>query len=175
MVRFLALALRLAAFASSTACTREEPPGEPDGKELPQPSGPPVVQQVEPEQDKPTVDDAASGWRSVGGGLALVDAGKTILTIRCEGGKLIVHAPAFSPIGSEDRFAFGLGDEPVTMVADPTLQPGPGVTAEGPVPENFAAWWRSADRITALYGTQRVGPHPVPPAAVADAFLESCG
>ena len=164
-----------AAFVLSSGCAREEPSAEPGGNELPQPSGPPVVQQAEPEKDKPSVDPATPAWRSKGGALELIEAGKTVLTIRCENNELIVNAPHFTPIGSEDRFAFGLGDEPVTMVADPTLQPGPGVTAETPVPDNFAAWWRGAGRISALYGTQRVGPHPAPEPALADDFLRSCG
>lgn len=146
---------------------------EPGGRELPQPSGPPIVQQAEPEQDKPTVTPATP-WRARDDALELVSAETTVLTIACRGGNLIVSAPGFTPIGSEDRFAFGLGTEPVTLVADPTRQSRPGVTAEGPVPENFAELWRRAERISALYGTQRVGPEAAPPPALAQNFLQSC-
>ena len=155
------------------ACGSQERPE--NNTELPEPSGPPIVQQVEPEEEKPAVAaPAESGWTATGGGLQLIDAGKTALTIRCTNGKLVVHAPSFTPIGSEDRFAFGLGDEPVTMVADPTRQPGPGVTAETPVPDNLESLWRNAGQMRALYGTQQVGPIAAPPPALADPFLQSC-
>ena len=132
----------------------------------PEPSGPPVVQQAEPEEKAPAVE-----VKSVGGGLRLDNPDGTLrMSIACSGSpaKLVATVPSFTPIGSEDRFALAIGQQPVTLVADPTGQKaGAGVRAEGPMPENFAALLGPADQVGALYGTQKIGPHPLTKEAAA--------
>lgn len=88
--------------------------------------------------------------------------------------RLVVSVPGFKPIGSEDRFALALGEEPVTLVADPTRQKQ-GVTAEGAAPENFGDLLDKAERIGARYGSQQSGPHAMPPKPLREALAEECG
>ncbi len=94
------------------------------------------------------------------------------------GGKpalLSVHVPSFTAIDSEDRLAFGIGSEPVTLVADPTRQrAGEGVRAEGPVPDGFLAMVTGATQVSANYGAQNIGPFEWPSRAAADAFARAC-
>jgi len=148
--------------------------------DLPQPSGPPVAQQV----DAPVAPPPARigpAWEAVTGpdgtGLRLVAAGgQLLLGIACRDGtqQLAVAAPAFRPIGSEDRFSLGLGDEPVTLVADPTKQKGAGVRAEGSAPNEFRSLLGRAERISAVYGAQRAGPYPAPPERLKGRLSEAC-
>jgi hypothetical protein len=137
----------------------------------PEPSGAPApVVPAEPKADWESAADAQ------GASLRLVGAdGRTIMSVRCESGlaRLTVSVPSFTPIGSEDRFAFGVGDEPVTLVADPTRQQSGGVTAEGRVPDGFGDLLAGARTISALYGTQCIGPEPIP-AERLQAFAQGC-
>jgi hypothetical protein len=102
--------------------------------------------------------------------------GRLLLSLFCleTPSRLAVSAPGFLPIGSEDRFSLGLGNEPVTLVADPTRQAKGGVTGEGAVPDNFAETLRAAAQVSALYGTQRIGPFPAPDEALKEALVQSC-
>lgn len=160
------------------ACSAEPRPDN-DTPTTPVPSGPPVVQQV---QSDPTGAEIRPGvkWESADGGstLRLVNPdGSLRMRIVCSGtpAKLVVNVPSFTPIGSEDRFAFAVGQEPVTLVADPTRQrAGTGVMAEGPVPGNFAVLFGEAQQIGALYGTQQVGPHMPPTRELVASFLKAC-
>src|SRR3546814_17825835 len=89
--------------------------------------------------------------------------------------RLVVQVPAFEPVMSEDRFALGLGAEPVTLVADPYEQElQTGVRGEGPVPENFAALLDEAAEVRALYGAQQAGPHPAPQSALKERLVDAC-
>lgn len=148
--------------------------------DLPVPSGPPIVQQAEEEVPDTAVESEAR-WESATGedgtGLRfVVKGGASEISIFCpEAGKrLVVAVPSFKPIGSEDRFSLALGEEPVTLVADPTRQKA-GVTAEGAVPDNFSELLEKAERIGALYGNQQIGPHPAPPKALIEALAKECG
>ncbi len=108
--------------------------------------------------------------------LSLLGAdGRMTMRVQCEAGpaRLTVSVPSFTPIGSEDRFAFGVGSEPVTLVADPTRQQAGGVTAEGSIPEGFAELLNRARTMSALYGTQRIGPEPIPAGQIAT-FARGC-
>lgn len=153
----------LLAAAALAACTPAPPPAE-----APAP-GPAAI--------RPGLD-----WQkeASGPGFALrlsnLATGAHLLTVSCvPPNRLVVRAPSFTPISSEDRFSFGVGGEPVTLVANPYEQtPGAGVVAEGPVPAGFAALWTGADRISALYGTQQVGPHVAPPEPLRRRFLAAC-
>jgi len=166
-------------FLAAAACASEAPePG--NGTDIPQPSGPPVVQQVdEPVAATPLRTEPA--WEAVTGpegtGLRLVAAGgQLLLGIGCRDGtkQLAVVAPAFRPIGSEDRFSLGLGDEPVTLVANPTEQKGGAVRAEAPAPEAFGLLLGRVEKISAVYGAQRAGPYPAPPDGLKRRLTEAC-
>ncbi|MFC7499074.1 hypothetical protein ACFQRC_07545 [Enterovirga sp. GCM10030262] len=104
--------------------------------------------------------------------------GSLVLSIVCLAGptRLAVNVPGFEPVMSEDRFAFGLGEEPVTLVANPYEQDArPGVTGEGPVPDNFEALLNAAGDVRALYGSQQTGPHAPPPPELRRLLAEGCG
>ena len=148
--------------------------------EVPEPSGPPVAQQVDdtaqplPIRSAPVWESAASGE---GMSLRLVQPdGKLLLSIACLGrpARLVATAPSFSPIASEDRFSLGIGNEPVTLVAGLAQQKQPGIIAEGAVAEDLDRILDEADQISAVYGSQRIGPHPAPEAGLKDRFTEVC-
>lgn len=148
--------------------------------DVPVPSGPPVVQQVD-ESAPAAPTRAGAAWESVASGGATAvrltePGGKLLMSIACVAAplRLVVSVPSFSAIGSEDRFSFGIDQEPVTLVADPTRQKRPGVTGEGDVPEDLSALLRGAKQFSALYGTQKAGPYPAPPEALREALSEAC-
>ena len=87
--------------------------------------------------------------------------------------RLQINVPAFTAIGSEDRLSFGTDGEVEALVADirGDRQRG-GVSAEGAVPSNLAIL--IGGRVSAGYGTQRSGPHPVIPQDMATAFVAAC-
>lgn len=166
-----------AALLALAGCGSERRGGAPEDASAvtPEPSGPPVVQQVEGGATE--ARQRADRDEEDQGSLRIEGPGGTLrMRVACTGSpvRLIVEVPAFTPIGSEDRFALALGQEPVTLVADPTRQePGGGVTAEGPVPENFAELLAAAGEIGALYGVQRVGPQSLDPGSAA-ALARAC-
>lgn len=150
--------------------------------EIPIPSGPPAPQ--EPTGEAPASGAASTqpglSWESAaaGGGNAIrliSPDGTLLMSVNCLAGpaRLVVNVPRFTPIGSEDRFAFAFDDDPITLVADPTRQTA-GVTAEGPIPRGLAEVLERANSVTALYGTQQVGPHIPPPPELGRAFAEAC-
>jgi hypothetical protein len=138
------------------------------------------VQQVD-EMEPAAPPAAGPAWESVASGAATAvrlteTGGNVLMSIACLSSprRLVVTVPSFTPIGSEDRFSFGVDQEPVTLVADPTKQRQPGVTGEGPVPENFGDLLQSAEQISAHYGNQKAGPHPAPPEALRKALAKAC-
>ena len=167
MKRIALLTLALA------GCDAEPQPAQPDT--LPTPSGPPVAQQA-PQPSQPPLPIGPqweSAVRGEGMALRLVEAGRLRMEIAClPPARLAVNVPGFTTIGSEDRFSLGLGNEPVTLVAD--LSAENGVAAEGPVPDNLEGLLEGADQVTALYGTQQVGPVGPPPPQLVDAFTDAC-
>ena len=176
-MRFLLPALLL--LLASCGGSGEQAQGN-GAADLPEPSGPPVAQQVDADPSAPP-PPAAPAWESTaspeGTALRLTQPdGTLLLSIACLGRpiRLVATAPAFSPIGSEDRFSLGLGNEPIAMVADPTRQAQAGVTAEGAVPDNFEKLLDEAKQVSALYGTQRIGPVPAPAEALKKALAKSC-
>ncbi len=127
-----------------------------------------------PQQPEPMWETAVS---ADGMGLRLVNAeGKLLLSIACLGSprRLQVAAPGFSPIGSEDRFSLGLGDDPVTLVADLKQPKKAGVIAEAPAPADFGERLQRVDRLTAFYGTQQIGPVPSPSDALKETLARAC-
>lgn len=169
----------LALLGALAACGSEAPRGENGNIGVPTPSGPPVAQQID--AAPPPTEGAMGGprWESIssGEGTALrltASDGTPTMSIACLGKprRLVVTVPSFEPIGSEDRFSLGFGQEPVTLVADPKRQKGPGVTAEGPPPQQ--ALFEGAENVSALYGTQRIGPVPAPPEKLREMLVKSC-
>ena len=122
----------------------------------------------------------SGGWdlQSSDEGAALVignAGGAAALRLFCPAGqrKLVVNVPGFDPIGSEERMSLGQGGEVVALVADPSGdQDRGGVTAEGPVPPNLVTLL--SGQVSASYGAQVSGPHPVPPAAAVNGFASAC-
>jgi uncharacterized membrane protein len=86
---------------------------------------------------------------------------------------LLVNVPAFRPIGSEERLSVGSGGEAVALVADTRgdRRRG-GVSGTGRVPDGLLALL--GRKISATYGAQESGPHPVPPATLAHNFAGAC-
>ena len=145
-----------------------------------QTSGPPRPER--PTAPPPTAEVPTAAWVSVASGegaaLRLLSAdGSLVLSVACLAGptRLAVNVPGFEPVMSEDRFAFSLGEEPVTLVANPYEQDArPGVTGEGPVPDNFEALLNAAGDVRALYGSQQTGPHAPPPPELRRLLAEGC-
>src|SRR5690606_37680344 len=103
-------------------------------------------------------------------------AGEAALRLFCpaDRNEILVNAPTFRPIGSEERLSFGSGGAVEALVADTRgdRQRG-GVSGTGAVPANLGALL--AGPVAAVYGAQRSGPHPAPPRALARAFVAGCG
>ena len=77
--------------------------------------------------------DWAAQETPAGATLTASDAAGQILQLSCTGpdGPLTIRAFRFTPVGSNEEFAFGTADESYLFVADPTAA-GPGVVATGP-------------------------------------------
>lgn len=88
-------------------------------------------------------------------------------------GQLVVNVPAFRPIGSEERLAFGSDGGVVALVADTRgdARRG-GVSGMGEVPNNLPAL--ISGRVSASYGAQTSGPHSAPPQDLARTFVDAC-
>ncbi|GGZ60591.1 hypothetical protein GCM10008101_13170 [Lysobacter xinjiangensis] len=123
---------------------------------------------------------AAPSWRlasgSEGTSLAVENAsGRTLLRAWCKSGedRLRVNVPDFAAIASEERMSFGQGGEVMALVADAAGDAARGgVSAETPVPSNLRTLLSGA--VTATYGAQISGPHPVPPPALVSDFVVAC-
>lgn len=143
----------------------------------PEPSGPPMVQQANTEQPTSTGKPRLE-WEEVesGSGLRLNNPDGTVrMSLVCAGSKLVVNVPTFTPVGSEDRFMLALGQNPVTLVADPTRQrPGTGVTAEGPAPRNLGGLLSNGPTVGALYGTQKIQADALPSSKLANQLAGGC-
>jgi hypothetical protein len=171
MTRTLPLLIALAL----AACGPAPEPTQPDT--LPTPSGPPAAQQPAPQAAEPAPRDVPQ-WETLVQGrttsLRLAESSGTVLQMTCvrNPARLIVHAPRFKVIESEDRFTLGLGDEPVTLVSD--LRRRDGVTADIPVPEKLEELLQDAKQVSARYGNQQVGPVAAPPPQLVRAFTDAC-
>jgi hypothetical protein len=148
-----------------------------DRPPVPEPSGPPVAQQVGPRAE-PLPSEGEVGWNaSVSDGrvaLHLLAADATpILALSCTAGRLRAQVTGFTRIGSEDRLTLAVGEEPVALAAD--LKSGAsGVVGEGAVPERWEELVEKAESVGAVYGRQQSGPHPAPPEALKRQLVEAC-
>ena len=181
--RLIVAALLTGCAACSAGAAQENRAG------LPEPSGPPIIEQARP--DVPTTATVESApkeardvqgelhWRLDDGVLRLLTSERNLVMViacRAEAGGLLAYVPSFTPIGSEDRFNLGLGNEPVTLVAGLTPRQGKsGVTATGATPNGFERLFTQAAQISANYGTQTLGPLPPPSAPMAAHFAKRCG
>lgn len=155
------------------ACGRDEAtvPAAPPLPPAPPMARPPVAPEPPEAPEAPAPGTASTGR------LTLVDAsGAPALFLFCRdpAGSLVIHAPAFEAIGSEDRLTMGAGDEAFAFVAD--LQaPGPGVTARGVAEPDLFVRMARGEPVSAVYGRQTVGPaRAESPAALRD-FVARCG
>lgn len=153
--------LSAAALLGLAACGRNETPVPTEP--APIPSKPPLVEP--PQAPAPR------------GPLTLVDAsGAPALHLSCNNraGALVIQAPGFEPIGSEDRLTLGAGDEAFAFVADLEAS-GPGVTAGGPPDADLFARMARGEPVRAVYGAQSVGPARAETPAALSAFVARCG
>ena len=94
--------------------------------------------------------------------------------VSARAGALVIEAPGFEPIGSEDRLTLGAGDEAFAFVAD-LAAPGPGVTASGRAEADLFARMARGEPVSAVYGAQRIGPARAEARASLQAFVSHCG
>ena len=113
-----------------------------------------------------------------GGGAMLALArtsGEVEIRIGCrsDARELLVNAPSFRPVGSEERMTVGSGGTAETLVANPSGdRVRGGVTATGRVPDNLEALL--SGEIGANYGSQDSGPHPPLPSELLRRFVAAC-
>lgn len=104
------------------------------------------------------------------------ETAESSLRMVCARGEgFLVAAPAFKPVGSEDRLSIGAGDDAFALVAVAADGPqGPFVKATGPIDEPLLAALESGRPIAASYGAQTFGPVDTPPEAMRRAFADTC-
>lgn len=144
---------------------------------MPTPSGPPIAQQADvipstaPAPNglawEVTQSDGATMLRLVNGSRSL------LMALGCRRGqRLLVQVPSFTQVGSEDRLTLGFGDEAMALVARPPADGEPGVTAEGAAPP--PARIEEAKTVSAVYGSQQLGPVPAPPEKLRQMLADAC-
>lgn len=128
--------------------------------------------------EAPAAERVAPRWtlEASGEGSALMfDDGATILRLFCPAAvdRLVVTVPAFRAIASEERLSFGSGGNVVALVADPRgdARHG-GVSGAGAVPADLKGL--VAGPVSASYGAQSSGPHPMPPQELSRQFVTAC-
>jgi uncharacterized membrane protein len=176
----LSLIAALVALPLFAACGRTDTPASPAASDTTAGRAPVAgpADGAPPAEAPPTAAKAA--WHLVAGsdGTALAVDGDRgpALRLWCTpgGNRLRVNVPGFTPIASEERMSFGQGGVVVALVAgasgDATRA---GVTAETALPSNLDALLSGP--VTATYGAQVSGPHPVPSAELVSRFVGACG
>ena len=127
----------------------------------------------------PNADSAGARWdlAASGEGSALTygEAGAPALRLFCPAAadRLVVTVPAFRAVGSEERLSLGSGETVAALVTDPSAdaQRG-GVSGSGKVPADLKGL--VAGPLSASYGAQVSGPHPMPPAELSRRFVIAC-
>lgn len=111
-----------------------------------------------------------------GAALSLLGEGeRQVFHIAClaDPSRLQVIVSEVTPIGSEDRLTLGAGGDAFAMAAD-LEHTGPGVLAEGPIDPAFLEDLSRSEEISAMYGSQQVGPYPAPTSDDRSAFVLQC-
>ncbi len=151
---------------SLCACVADRPVDEP---ELPQPN-----------EAAALIDAAHWTLRITGGGASLSlpadQTGAIPFRLACVRGPAImsVESETTAPIGSEERFSFGIDDEPYVFVADLTGTQTRGVYAERPIDDEMLGRLARARRLGAVYGATYFGPYPAPSEEDLTAFIAAC-
>ena len=124
------------------------------------------------------------GWTIDGGDLVLHgDDGELLMRIGCTAGpptQLTALFAGFERIGSEERLSLGLGEEVVTLVADVAGGSGAGASGVGVIASTryrpaIGSALAHAGSISALYGTQQLGPVGPPEPRLAEGLVARCG
>lgn len=160
--RWPLIAALIAMFAA--ACDRQ-------GGDPPAPAPAPTAEAPVPEGSWRLEASATSG-----AALVFADAdGVERLRLICRRGptEFVAQAPDVAPIGSEERFTLGFGDELFTLVAD-VASGLPFVEARTSLTPQLVAALRSGRPVAANYGVSNLGPHPAPAPGVAEAFARAC-
>jgi hypothetical protein len=96
------------------------------------------------------------------------------LALACrQDGTLVATAPGFVPVASNEEFALGTERDAFLLVADVAAPAGRGVTASGAIPPALLDDLAAGGALSALYGTQSVGPLS-PPAGLIARFVAAC-
>ena len=155
--------------------------GTGDQNELPEPSGPPVAQQIDA---APPAGDAKRGpvWEYAstprGRNLHLTEGDKLVMTLGCVTGSrgLTAFIASFQLKGGADRpLIVRFGQETVTLMPDVMPHQGPGVGGSGPLPGNLGKLLDRSGTIGVLFGDQEAGPYPAPGPELRKAFAKDCG
>jgi hypothetical protein len=137
-------------------------------------AGPPPAAGVEvPERD--------AGWAlritGTGASLTLSDsAGGPIFRLAClrEPVQMEIVVETFTAIGSEERLSFGADGEAFVFVADPMADRPTGVEASAPIERELLERIAEAREVSAIYGTQLLGPVPAPDRQSRQNFVAAC-
>lgn len=113
---------------------------------------------------------------NVGAGLVLSANGMELIRMACvrDSREMTVEVPSFRSIASEERLSFGLDDEPYGFVAQVTPPPPRGMFATRPIEEAFLTDLEGAQQISAIYGSQPIGPFRAPDADQLEVFVGGC-
>lgn len=146
-----------------------------------------LADQPADDRDPPPPDDTAaavdpSPWnlRITGGGASLSlppdQTGAIPFRVACVRDPVIIsiESETIAPIGSEERFSFGIDDEPYVFVADVTGTLARGVYAERPIDDEILGRLERARELSAVYGATRFGPYPAPTESDLTAFIAAC-
>jgi uncharacterized membrane protein len=179
-MRNIGTLLAAAALLAAAGCGRGDQPVETSEAPAAEPGARPATPAASASPAASPVPPAsAARWhlQSSGDGTALVfpASGAAAIRLFCPAGgrQLLVNLPAARPIGSEERLSVGSGGEVVALVADTKGDRlRGGVSGTGAVPANLPAL--IAGPVSASYGNQVSGPHPAPPADLAERFVAAC-
>lgn len=134
----------------------------------------------DPEEGAGSVEPSPWSLSITGGGASLglpPDAtGAIPFRIACvrDPGVLTIESETTAPIGSEERFSFGIDGEPYVFVADITGTQTLGVYAERPVDDEILGRLEGARELGAVYGATYFGPYPAPAESDLSAFVSAC-
>ncbi len=106
--------------------------------------------------------------------LHLSDAGGApLLRIACvrDPALMTIVAETFQAIGSEERLSLRVDGAPFLFVPDATIQQPSGVEAEAPIRGALLNRLEAAREVSAVYGTQGLGPYRPPDGDTVQLFV----